>query len=182
MLAVVISLAVTGRYERLREHLSVYTVCLTACVACSVALPAIGAYAHLGLADLAAERLPQGSGIYHLPTLERLKSVDALISPFTVEGVVTFPSFHACMALMIWYPVRDVAVLRWAGALAAAVTLVATVPIGGHYVIDLAAGAVVFTGAAALAGQGRSSAARAVFSRSTVLASPMNPSSARSIS
>ncbi len=150
MIVIVVGLALTRRYERLREHLSIYTICLAACVAGSVALPAIGVYAHLGLVDLAAERLPPGAGIYHLSTLERLKAPEVLISPFALEGVVTFPSFHACMALMIWYAVRDVTVLRWVAALVAGVTLVATVPIGGHYVVDLAAGSLVFVTAAAL--------------------------------
>lgn len=59
------------------------------------------------------------------------------------EGIVTFPSFHAVLAIILMYAVRRV---RWALAILAplnAVMLAATPTDGGHYFVDVVAGVAV---------------------------------------
>lgn len=59
------------------------------------------------------------------------------------EGIVTFPSFHATLAILFVYAVRR---HRWALAVFVPlnVLLIAATPtVGGHYVVDLPAGAMV---------------------------------------
>ena len=60
-----------------------------------------------------------------------------------IEGIITFPSFHTTLAILLVYAVR-----RHLWALAAFVPLnillvVATLSVGGHYLVDVAAGAAV---------------------------------------
>lgn len=61
----------------------------------------------------------------------------------TAHGIITFPSYHTVMGILFVYAVRDV---RWAfGPMLVLniVMIIATVPIGGHYFIDIAGGALV---------------------------------------
>lgn len=58
-------------------------------------------------------------------------------------GIVTFPSYHATLPIILAWALRD---RRWWRAIApawAAVTIVATPLFGGHYAIDVLAGAVL---------------------------------------
>jgi membrane-associated phospholipid phosphatase len=60
-----------------------------------------------------------------------------------MEGLVTFPSFHTTLGILIVYAVRDFKVLAiFVGALNA-VMIVATMPEGGHHLVDVLAGAGV---------------------------------------
>ncbi len=57
-------------------------------------------------------------------------------------GIVTFPSFHAAGAIILGYYGRHAT----AGCAIVAIDvamLVSTVPIGGHYVVDVLAGATI---------------------------------------
>ena len=59
------------------------------------------------------------------------------------EGIVNFPSFHTTLAILFVYAVRR---HGWALAIFVplnAVMIASTVPVGGHYLVDLPAGAGV---------------------------------------
>ena len=59
------------------------------------------------------------------------------------EGIITFPSFHATLAILFVYAVRR---HRWALAVFVPlnVLLIAATPtVGGHYLVDVLAGAIV---------------------------------------
>jgi len=59
------------------------------------------------------------------------------------EGIITFPSFHATLAIILAYAVRR---YRWALAVFAPLNclVIISIPtVGGHYLVDLFGGAVV---------------------------------------
>jgi membrane-associated phospholipid phosphatase len=64
-----------------------------------------------------------------------------VIDPTQLAGVATFPSFHTALALMTAAAWRDVPTIRAAMFAWQALVIVSTIPIGGHYVVDLIAGA-----------------------------------------
>ncbi|MFA7305158.1 MAG: phosphatase PAP2 family protein [Hyphomicrobium sp.] len=59
------------------------------------------------------------------------------------SGIVEFPSYHAASALLFAIAWRGVPVIGVFGILLNIVMFVSTVPVGGHYIIDLCAGAAV---------------------------------------
>jgi membrane-associated phospholipid phosphatase len=62
-----------------------------------------------------------------------------LISPRSARGLIGFPSYHATMALLaIWY-LRDVKILRWPVLVLNLAVLFATPVQGGHHVVDVLA-------------------------------------------
>jgi membrane-associated phospholipid phosphatase len=59
------------------------------------------------------------------------------------EGIITFPSLHAALAVILVVALWPVAVLRW-GVLALNTLMLAATPIdGSHYFIDVLAGVAV---------------------------------------
>jgi membrane-associated phospholipid phosphatase len=136
------TLACLGRAERLWELCSAYGFCLAVATICSVILPASGAFEYLHLEPLFGAQLPAGSGVYHLEVLHTLRRTTHLhINPLDLHGLVTFPSFHTGMALMTAAAWRDDRYLRWPMFVWNGLVIVSTVPVGGHYLIDLIAGA-----------------------------------------
>lgn len=138
-------LSVFGRGERLAELCSAYGFCLAVATVCSVLLPASGAFEYLGLEPVFGAKLPPGSGVYHLEVLHALRSTTHLaINPFGIHGLVTFPSFHTSMALMTAAAWRDDRLLRWPMFAWNGLVILSTVPVGGHYIVDLIAGALTW--------------------------------------
>jgi len=62
----------------------------------------------------------------------------------TINGIVTFPSYHGIMGLILIYQARGIAVLFWPYLAINLVMLVSTVPVGGHYMIDCVGSVAVF--------------------------------------
>lgn len=103
-----------------------------------------------------------GSCIYHQPTVapfahldplacrEYLPHVEALrAGTYTVfdlreaKGLLTFPSYHTVMAIIAVYSVRRHIWLLIPFAGLNALNIVATIPYGGHYLVDVFAGAAI---------------------------------------
>lgn len=117
----------------------------------SILFPAQGASVWFGLESLQGRGLPFGAGTYSAAEFAHFYSgSDLLVTRGDINGIVCFPSFHTVMALTIvqgfW-----TSPLKWAAVLWGALTIVSTVPMGGHYVIDLAGGVIVWAVACRLA-------------------------------
>jgi membrane-associated phospholipid phosphatase len=84
------------------------------------------------------------AGTDWLKTLMMIRSGEWTSLDFShVEGIITFPSFHTTLAILLTYAVRH---HRWALAVLVPLNMlliVATLSVGGHYLVDLPAGAAV---------------------------------------
>ena len=61
----------------------------------------------------------------------------------TLTGIVSFPSYHATSAVLLAYFLRGIRFVFPAAIVFNGVMIVATLPIGGHYLADVLAGLVV---------------------------------------
>jgi hypothetical protein len=68
-----------------------------------------------------------------------LKTIDMS----AIQGVVSFPSFHTILGVITAYALRDTKALFVPAILLNGTMIVATLPVGGHYLADVMAGAVV---------------------------------------
>jgi membrane-associated phospholipid phosphatase len=144
LLISVIHLSLTGRRDRLWELCLIFSGSLTFCVLSSAFLPAIGAFAYYQIAPDVIERLPPEAGTYHLACFDAYRSGRLTwVDVRQLCGAVTFPSFHTCMALIAAYAYRNSPLAIPAGVWTG-IVMISTIPIGGHYVVDLLAGAGVF--------------------------------------
>jgi hypothetical protein len=116
----------------------------------SPAFPAWGAVRHFALEGLQGNGLPTGAGIYQWPAFAHFYTgSDPLMRLSDMGGVVAFPSFHTVLALMITQALRTT---RWwpLGLAWTAGIILAAIPMGGHYVVDLAGGFAIWLTAAAI--------------------------------
>ncbi len=90
-----------------------------------------------------------GLDFAHLPTLGRttaeivLKLRDGTLRAIdfgAVDGIISFPSLHAAVAVIVPFTLRWNRPLFWLAAALDAVMLVSAVPSGNHYVVDVIGG------------------------------------------
>lgn len=95
---------------------------------------------------------PGGIGQHHIDVLvaARNGTVSGL------AGIVTFPSFHAAVGVLFMYAMRAVKPLLVISVPLNALLVLATPPIGGHYLVDVVAGLVIAGVAIALVRRFRS--------------------------
>ncbi len=114
---------------------SLLTVCLV-----SILTPARGL--GMWLTDATLAQLPGGAARYFWPSFDRFYSGggDAVLTLAAIDGVVSFPSFHTVMGLItlgLWRhsPIGFGLALAWFVQMMAG-----TMPLGGHYFVDLLGG------------------------------------------
>jgi len=150
-----------GQHRRVWTFLMAWLGTLFVTCALFVLFPGVGAYAHFGLAaaDVPAMRDPtpwhQATVLSELRagTLHHIGFVD-------LDGIVTFPSFHAAAAVLLAWAASSMRAIRWPAILLNGAMLISAVPIGGHYLIDIAAGCVVAVIGISLAGKADAPAAK----------------------
>jgi hypothetical protein len=144
--AAVVFLGWTRREIMMWELCFAFAGSAAMCALVSAFVPAVGIFDHFGMAPDVLSLLPAGAGRFYLPIFYGYRSGALnVVDIHHLEGVVTFPSFHAAMALMIAWAFRDVRwlcgpICAWSG-----LTLLSTIPIGGHYAVDMFAGASIWS-------------------------------------
>ncbi len=148
----VVYLGWTRHIRPLWQLAFVFAFTAVGCATLSVFFPAVGAFAQFAYPADVLDGLPSGAGVYHLPKFEYYRhAVAPIISMSSVQGVVTFPSFHCCLALMTAFAYVEHRWLLLISLLWNALVIVSTIPIGGHYMVDLPAGAAIWVTAYLLA-------------------------------
>lgn len=139
------ALACLGRNQRVWELCTAFGFCLFVATIVSMLFPAAGAFEYSGIGRSYGALLPGGAGVYHLKSFHALRgATDLMIDPMHPEGLVTFPSFHTAMALMTAAAWRTDRYLRGPMIVWNAGVVLSAVPIGGHYIVDIVAGAAVW--------------------------------------
>jgi hypothetical protein len=138
---IVIALPLAGYYQRTGEFICAFMLALVATTCISTLLPATGIYGTMGLvaADF-PNIVPQSyyNGMHEIPALRdgSLRVLDL----FYLDGVLTFPSFHAISAVLYAWALWPVRWLRPLNIFCNGAMMVATPVGGGHYFIDVIAG------------------------------------------
>jgi hypothetical protein len=137
-------LSFTRRACRLYEFLANLAVSSLLTGLLMALVPAEGAYAHYRPAPGEFNHYSADAGMWHHALLTELRTQAAPVLDFaTAQGLVTFPSFHTALAIITWFAVRDV---RYLSPLVAALNItviVATLPEGGHHLVDPLVGAAI---------------------------------------
>jgi membrane-associated phospholipid phosphatase len=142
---VVLWLAIRGRGERLAEFLALLCLSSLGLAIGMVLLPAAGAFVYFEPAPQLFDHFPSGREMW--PFLDAFNSLRdgslTKIDASTVQGVVTFPSFHTMLGIITTYALRDTRALLIPAAILNGTMIVATLPVGGHYLVDTVTGAAI---------------------------------------
>jgi membrane-associated phospholipid phosphatase len=144
-----IVLSVTKRYREVWRFVLTWNVALTIVVVIFAFAPGLGAYAHFGIAHRDVPGMGDPTPWHQARLLGELAN-GTLVSlrPGDLDGIVTFPSFHTAAAVILagmFWPSR---LFRWPMLALNALMILAAIPVGGHYLVDILAGAA--TAAAAI--------------------------------
>lgn len=136
-------LSLGGAQARVRELFWAMTLSLLVIIPLSGLSPAQSAWVTYGLTARVA---PAALHWYMAFVALRAGTLEAL-DPSVIEGLITFPSFHTAMGLLLTVALRDYR-LVWPLAACLNILMILSVPThGGHYGVDVLAGALVAVGA-----------------------------------
>lgn len=143
LILTVIVLGLSGRTALMWRACVMFAGSLLSICLASGLVPAKGAF--LFVSSGAIERLPPNSGTYAFRTFDQFTlAPPESLSLAALNGVACFPSFHTAAALILCQCGWSRAKFRPFLAVWGGLVIFSTVPIGGHYVVDLLAGAGVF--------------------------------------
>ena len=132
ILAVVLYLGFSGRGDHLQDFMNRYAAVTLLVILLSAPVPAAGAFKHFGVGPVA--------DLWHFEALRdgslRTLSLQAM------QGLISMPSLHAAMAVLLAHALFATP-LRWPALALNALMLAATPVLGGHYVVDVIAGTAV---------------------------------------
>jgi hypothetical protein len=137
---------IVGEKERCSELLAL--ILLTAIFALFVAglLPAKGAMEYLSDESFRA-LFSKDSGNYSVPQLNELRgTLPVVIGASNLHGLACFPSFHAIASILLMYSSRGNLFRHVVSCVFATAVLASTPTFGGHYFVDIIAGAFVAVG------------------------------------
>lgn len=142
--AVPVVLAAKGLYQRIAEFIFAFALALIATTLISALVPAIGVYQQIGLDPASLPNIEAGAYLEQLrdlpPTRDgTLRHLDLL----GLAGIVTFPSFHAASAVLYSWALWGARWIRPIVVMANGALILATPIVGGHYFIDIFAGAAI---------------------------------------
>ena len=143
MTAAALGLAFTGRLLRLRLYLLAFIVAALITIAISAFLPAAGAWPYYGLSAAASPHVtPAVSTSWPVFYGLRDGSFRMLVA-IGSEGIISFPSLHAALAVILVIALWPVPILGWM-VFALNLAMLAATPIdGSHYFSDVLAGVAV---------------------------------------
>ena len=129
-------LALTGQAERTREIIWTMMLSLLVIIPISGLLPAESAWVYYDVTSMVnAAHMPDFTALRD----GQLRNLDLR----HLEGLITFPSFHATLAILFVYVTRGRRIALTVTALLNAVMLVSVLTAGGHYLVDVIAGIAV---------------------------------------
>jgi membrane-associated phospholipid phosphatase len=151
MLLLYLLLCFSGRERRLAEFLALISVTSLAVGALMLLVPAAGAYAHFRPPRELFDGFSANAGMWHYETLMMLRTQAAPLLDFgRMEGLVTFPSFHTVLAIITAYAFRGIRFLALPAVILNGIVVVSTLPEGGHFLVDVIAGAIIAVAGIAL--------------------------------
>ena len=136
-------LFLVGQSQRFWQALTATAIALAICISVFPFSPAVGGYVHFEIPRMSVPDVWVASAWHYPEVLRSLKdgSLDTL-GYKALEGIVAMPSFHAAASIILAWTFWTT-LLRWPLVALNAVMLVSSVPIGGHYIVDVVAGTAV---------------------------------------
>ncbi|MHA6717928.1 phosphatase PAP2 family protein [Sphingomonas sp. RS6] len=136
--AIAILLGMSGRAERLYKMLAAFGIGLAATVAIFLFFPAEAAFQHYGYRPMPSNAVSYGVLISQLH--------DGPPEPVDLNalgGIITFPSFHATMAILFAWALWPLRRLRVPNLGINGLMWISAIPVGGHDAVDLIGGSLI---------------------------------------
>lgn len=141
---VVLALAMAGRLAWLRVFVLAFIISTIVTIVIAALVPAEGVWGFHKLSAVSYPDIVPATQEIHLPVFRGLRDGSfRQLMAMGAQGIITFPSLHAALALIVTVALWPIPVLRWLG-LAINTLMLVSIPVdGGHYFIDVLAGLAI---------------------------------------
>ena len=137
--------------QRLSEFLSLFSVTFVATCFLMLLVPAAGAYPYYSPSREMFDGFSADAGMWHYQAFTMLRTEPtSLLRLENMKGLVTFPSFHTALAIITAYAARGIPFVRFPAVILNVIVIISTLPEGGHFLVDVLAGAFVAVAAIGL--------------------------------
>lgn len=148
---IILFLGLTRRTDAMRELIDIYWISLIVTIALSALFPAVDPYAFYAPNLAHFPVVKPYAGIVFLPDYLALRLGTFPTFNFgEMEGIIAFPSFHASLALMMTWALRQTPWLLILGGIYNSLMIIASLTEGGHYLSDVIIGSLIVCAAIAL--------------------------------
>lgn len=106
-------------------------------------LPSVGAYMHYDLNPAMLPHLHPAAALAHEDVLLGMRDHSLQVFTFPIKGIVSFPSFHTTVALLLIYASWPLPALRIITLPLNALVIASTLADGGHYLADILGGIAI---------------------------------------
>ena len=141
--AIVLGALLRGRHERIDEAAFLVLASGLVCIAVSSLFPAEAAWNTVAAPEVKAMLGGEPGANWRTQFMDLRTAEHIRLAPAGMEGLATFPSFHTCLGLTILWCSRGNWLGFAAGSIAGLSVVAATPVFGGHYLVDVLAGAVL---------------------------------------
>jgi hypothetical protein len=137
-------LTVSKQTSKLYAVLLCFILSLVIVILFSAIFPAVGPFTYLNIDHAIYKNVyPQGGGL-HVPQVYHMRdAVDKIINASTLRGIIEFPSFHTCVALILIWGFWGTALVGVPFLIFNSIMLIAIPVTGEHYLADVLAGALI---------------------------------------
>jgi hypothetical protein len=136
----VLCLASFGRFLWLRIYILAFFCAALISIAISAMLPAAGAWPYYAINANSSHILSVVGANWQLVFYGLRDGTFRLLMADGAEGIITFPSLHSALAVILIAALWPIAVLRWVFVALNTMMLLATPIDGSHYLTDVLAG------------------------------------------
>ncbi|WP_289041641.1 phosphatase PAP2 family protein [uncultured Aliiroseovarius sp.] len=143
-IAALLGLILMARFDRARYFTETFFVTAVICIVFGATMPALAAVAHYIPNPAAYLNFDETPGVYHLEHFQTLRAEAGPIALHLnrLPGLVTFPSFHTAAGILLC--AAYFRTFLFLPVLGYTVVMIASTPVfGGHYFVDIFAGAAV---------------------------------------
>ncbi|WP_246678198.1 phosphatase PAP2 family protein [Mesorhizobium sp. B1-1-7] len=144
MIGLLFLLALSSETDALMEFIALIAVSSAFTGFLMMAFPTAGAYAFYAPPHDAYSNFTGMGGLTHLQTLGALRSGSPFVFHINkVVGLVSFPSFHCALGIIMTYSCRRTYWLLVPVGVLVTIMIPATIPEGGHHLADAIAGILI---------------------------------------
>jgi len=141
--AIFIALAIFQKSARLYNVMLCLIISVIICITISGIFPAFGKANYMGINPINFPNVEMAAGYAQIDDIKKMRYDNKVIDLSSLKGVITFPSFHTCMAMILAWGFWGISYLRFPFLLINMVMLAAIPVTGGHYLADMVAGAII---------------------------------------
>jgi membrane-associated phospholipid phosphatase len=134
---------IVGRSDIAKEFLSLVMITAVVCVTLATFFPCLGAMAHLADESYKA-MFSKNTGDSFVPQLMEIRGSGPIaLDALQLAGLAAFPSFHCVCGVLMIYGSRSTKISHFIAATFGVLLIAATPTFGGHYLVDVLAGAAI---------------------------------------